>query len=55
MKYPDVYIMGDQPTTCPLCGLRTEIIQELIVSNEMTQYHKCPSNKCQYTFTVMEH
>ena len=54
MKYTDIYIMGDQPTTCPICGVRTEIIQEFLDAPEMTQYHQCLSDNCQYTFTVME-
>jgi len=54
MKYTDIYIMGDQPTTCPLCGVRSEIIQELVDSSEIIQYHECPSDNCRYTFTVME-
>jgi len=54
MKYADIYIMGDQPTTCPICGARTEIIQELLDSPEKIQYYQCPADNCQYTFTVVE-
>ena len=54
MKYADVYIIGDQPTTCPICGVRTEIIQELLDSFEKIQYHQCLADNCHYTFTVVE-
>ena len=54
MRFTDVYIMGDQPTTCPLCGARTEIVQELLDASEVIQNHQCPSDNCQYTFTVVE-
>ena len=54
MKYSDIYIMGDQPTTCPLCGVRTEIIQEWKEDCGTNQYHQCPPGKCRYTFMVVE-
>ncbi len=46
----DIYIMGDQPTTCPICGLRTDISSE---SNQF-QLHHCPSRKCGFRFLMKE-
>lgn len=54
MKYSDVFLMGDQPTTCPICGARTEITLEILVSPQKTQYHKCLSDDCKYTFIQEE-
>jgi len=54
MKYSDVFLMGDQPTTCPICGARTEITLEIVSSPDKTQYHKCLSDDCQYTFIQEE-
>jgi len=48
MNALEVYIMGDQPTTCPICGTRTEISKE---SNNI-QLHHCPSDKCQFNFLL---
>lgn len=33
-----IYLMGDQPTTCPTCGTRTAL-QEL---HDGRQLHECP-------------
>lgn len=47
----DVFIMGDQPTTCPVCGARTDIIME---HPDKSQYHQCIAEYCKYEFTVVE-
>lgn len=39
------YFMHDQPTTCPMCGARTEWI------GEDPQFHEC---RCGYQFFVEE-
>jgi hypothetical protein len=54
MKNLDVYLMGDQPTTCPICGARTEITKKLLDSPEKIQYHKCFSMECKYEFILEE-
>lgn len=48
MKELEVFIGNDQPTTCPKCGNRTEIIDEL----ENIQHHKCYSKECNYEFIL---
>jgi hypothetical protein len=48
-----VYTFSDQPTTCPQCGTRTEIIVDLFETPEQTQHHKCPAQKCGFEF-IME-
>lgn len=53
MTFNDIYWMGDQPTTCPKCGARTEILVESedeITSG--TQHHQCLDIKCQYAFLM---
>jgi len=50
MEDYDIYLMSDQPTTCPLCGNRTEIfIDPKLVK---IQQHKCLSNYCRFEFLV---
>ena len=44
------HLASDQPTTCPTCGLRTEIILDLSHTNNQTQVHKCPNISCNYEF-----
>jgi hypothetical protein len=44
----DVFLVGDQPTTCPICGARTEILYEF----KKTQIHLCLDRRCRYEFLV---
>lgn len=48
----EIYIYSDQPTTCPNCGLRTEIILDLSHTKDQTQIHKCDSAGCNFEFVV---
>jgi hypothetical protein len=54
MKSFNIYLMDDQPATCPLCGARTEITKELLDSPDKMQYHKCLSKECKYKFILVE-
>ena len=50
----EVYIISDQPTTCPKCGARTEIILSLDYTIEKTQFLKCLFESCKYEFVMQE-
>ena len=50
----EVYTFTDQPTTCPKCGNRTEIIADLFDSPEKTQHHCCLSTICSFKFVIEE-
>ena len=50
----EIYNYSDQPTTCPNCGNRTDIIWDLPDSKVKTQFHKCLSNYCRYEFLMQE-
>ena len=52
IDYSKVYIYSDQPTTCPKCGSRTEIILDLSHTNGQTQIHKCPFETCEFEFVM---
>jgi len=43
------YLMGDQPTTCGICGARTSF-EEL---GETLQSHQCLNTICGYEFFVV--
>jgi len=47
------HLMGYQPTTCPICGARTETMLELL-NSPITQFHVCLSEDCRYTFFLEE-
>jgi sarcosine oxidase delta subunit len=46
----EIYIRTDQPTTCPYCGARTELLFEIEDRQSQTQIHKCLSFKCSFLF-----
>ena len=48
MEELEIFISSDQPTTCPKCGNRTEIIEDFISS----QKHKCLSKNCDFQFIL---
>lgn len=52
--YKNVFMMSDQPTTCPYCGNRTEIISDLFHTNLKAQVNKCYSIKCKSLFVEVE-
>jgi cytoskeleton-binding toxin CbtA-like protein len=46
-----IEILGDQPTTCPHCGMRSEFDDVGSVTGEGTmQHHRCPDKNCGYEF-----
>lgn len=51
MNPSDIFLMGDQPTTCPICGTRTEICNE----SNLLQLHLCLNDKCYFKFLVEDH
>ena len=48
--WEQVYLRGDQPTTCPKCGNRTHTILELQHINNQPIIHVCMTEKCKFTF-----
>jgi hypothetical protein len=44
----EVYLMNDQPTTCPQCGARTSFDE----IDNATQNHHCLNTKCNYEFVT---
>jgi hypothetical protein len=52
VNYSEVYIVSDQPATCPKCGSRTEITLDLFNTLEQTQHHKCLSSNCSFEFVM---
>ncbi len=48
--FNEVFVRTDQPTTCPFCGNRTEIILDLSHTIDQTQIHQCLNVKDYHTF-----
>ena len=47
-----VYDLSDQPTTCPKCGTRTEILLELKLKTKGFQIHRCLGKNCTFEFSA---
>lgn len=50
----EVFIYNDQPTTCPDCGARTEVVCEDLTSPERRQTHRCAALDCARVFDTVE-
>jgi hypothetical protein len=50
----EIFLISDQPITCPKCGTRTELKLQLSKSPNTTQFHKCLSGSCKFFFAVEE-
>lgn len=48
-----IFLLNDQPTTCPYCGART-FFDELVHRGEYYQVHFCLNVDCGVVFLAME-
>ena len=53
MEELEIFLIGDQPTTCPYCGARTHFDQ-FDTETEMYQVHTCLTPECNFLFIAME-
>lgn len=54
VDYNNTFVYSDQPTTCPKCLRRSDIILNLSHTLRQYQVHKCLNNSCGNEF-VMEY
>lgn len=52
IHYTQVNIYSDQPTTCPMCSARTDIVLDLSHTKNKTEIHKCLHENCSYEFVM---
>jgi hypothetical protein len=50
--YEMIWLNGDQPTTCPYCGARTDVTFNLSHSIRNTVVEKCLNEKCEFEFVT---
>ena len=48
------YLMTDQPTTCPICGVRCAIIADLYHTNLHLLITECLNINCKHVFLEVE-
>ena len=49
-----LYLINDQPTTCPLCGARSDIISDFYHTNLLMLINECLYGGCKYVFLEVE-
>lgn len=52
IDFQEVYIRSEQPTTCPKCSSRTEMLADLSHAKDETEIHICLNSRCQEEFVV---
>jgi hypothetical protein len=50
--YEMIWLTGDQPTTCPYCGARTDVVFNLGHSIRNTMVEKCLNESCGFEFVT---
>ena len=50
----DLCLMADQPTTCPICGVRTDIIADFYYTNLKLFVNECLNVRCKHVFLEVE-
>ncbi len=48
MENTEIFLASEQPTICPKCGARTEIIED----KSIMQKHHCINEACNYQFIL---
>lgn len=49
-----IYLMSDQPTVCPKCGIRTSIIGDFFHTNFKSAIHQCAQDRYVFIEEVNE-
>lgn len=52
INYKEVFIFSEQPTTCPKCSCRTNLILDFSHTKDQTQIHKCLNKNCNFEFVL---
>jgi hypothetical protein len=47
-------LMTDQPTTCPICGVRTDIISDFWHTNQQYLISECLNIQCKHVILEVE-
>jgi hypothetical protein len=52
INFSEVYIFSDQPTTCPKCSARKNILMDFSHTKDQTEIHQCLDQNCKYEFVM---
>jgi hypothetical protein len=51
---PPKYLITDQPTTCPTCGTRTNVIADFLHTIQQLSIQECLNTQCKHVFFEVE-
>jgi len=54
MEPATYYYMLDQPTTCPICGSRTDIISSFFHTKLKMEVNECLDSRCKHIFCEVD-
>jgi hypothetical protein len=52
VDFSEVYIFSDQPTMCPCCCSRSDILLDFSHTKDKVEVHKCINTNCNYEFVM---
>ena len=50
----DMYYITEQPTTCPVCGVRTDLLADFYHTNLKMLVSECLNIKCKHVLLEIE-
>nr|WP_184551052.1 hypothetical protein [Mucilaginibacter sp. FT3.2]MBB6235359.1 hypothetical protein [Mucilaginibacter sp. FT3.2] len=48
------YLITDQPSTCPICGTRTDIVADFLHTAQKLSINECLNTQCKHVFFEVE-
>jgi hypothetical protein len=51
---PPKYLITDQPTTCPVCGTRTDVVADFLHTFQKLSVQACLNTQCKHVFFEVE-
>ena len=52
INFTKAFLPSSQPTTCPHCGARTNLLMDFSHTMDGTEIHRCLAEPCSYEFVV---
>jgi hypothetical protein len=50
----NLYLITDQPSTCPICGIRSEVVSNFYHTNLQLVINECLNINCKLVFLEVE-
>jgi hypothetical protein len=54
LHMPPQYLITDQPTTCRICGTRTDVVADFLHTIQKLSVQECLNTQCKHVFFEVE-